>query len=432
MKRNLLSTLLLSAVFVFLAGFLPHHVFADVSISLPAGEVQKGKPITVNYSGAEAGECYVWRVNDGTKWITTAAGKTCDGSDRNYASLELNSSSGSFTFTPQSTAGDYGIYFFKSGSPDCTGSSGGDGNCDFVKVKVTNSAPISPSPVGGANNNTYNCDNRPPGCSAEKFPQCQDQGSFGACGAAANSDYSCLISNTGGSSFCAFAEGITLPPTNSTLDCTADPRTGTGGVIASCPDGWKQGYQKDPNSNACQCWPDNLPKPSPTEEDANKCPVCSDEYPNYSREDGACHKDADSSSDKEQPVEYQTCLPQACSTGKGCGFQAKNAPPPLCITFDTHGECQQVATAVGDLHIEISEFTKTIFSLLLSISGAIILFIVLRSGYILMISQGNAEKVKEAQDRLTSAAVGLLFLIFSLVVLEVIGVDILHIPGFGS
>jgi hypothetical protein len=160
--------------------------------------------------------------------------------------------------------------------------------------------------------------------------------------------------------------------------------------------------------------------------------VCSDEYPNYSREDGSCHKDSTDSLDIEQPVEFQTCLPQACNAGKGCGFQAKSAPPPLCITFDTHGECQQVSTAVGDLHIEVSEFTKTIFSLLLSISGAIILFIVIRSGYILMISQGNAEKIKEAQDRLTSAVVGLLFLIFSLVVLEVIGVDILHIPGFGS
>lgn len=46
-----------------------------------------------------------------------------------------------------------------------------------------------------------------------------------------------------------------------------------------------------------------------------------------------------------------------------------------------------------------------------------------------MTSQGDHEKVKEAREILTSAIIGLLFLIFSLVILEVIGVDLLHIPG---
>jgi hypothetical protein len=113
-------------------------------------------------------------------------------------------------------------------------------------------------------------------------------------------------------------------------------------------------------------------------------------------------------------------------------FTVKVAPSPVCAEFNDKGECQSVNTPLGLLHIELSEFTKTIFSLLLSISGIIILFIVIRSGYILLFSQGNAEKVKEAQDRLTSAVVGLLFLVFSLIVLQTIGVDILHIPGFGA
>jgi len=112
---------------------------------------------------------------------------------------------------------------------------------------------------------------------------------------------------------------------------------------------------------------------------------------------------------------------------------AKVAPSPICASFNEAGECTAINTALGEaLPIDLPNLTKTVFTLLLSISGAIILLIVIRSGYILMISQGNAEKIKEAQDRLTSAVVGLLFLIFSLVILEVIGVDILKIPGFGS
>ncbi len=113
-------------------------------------------------------------------------------------------------------------------------------------------------------------------------------------------------------------------------------------------------------------------------------------------------------------------------------FTAIAAPSPACGETNDVGECTSVNTAIGPLPIQLSEFTKTIFSVLLSISGIIILYIVIRSGYILLFSQGNAEKVKEAQDRLTSAVVGLLFLIFSLIVLQTIGVDILHIPGFGA
>jgi hypothetical protein len=49
-----------------------------------------------------------------------------------------------------------------------------------------------------------------------------------------------------------------------------------------------------------------------------------------------------------------------------------------------------------------------------------------------MISQGNPEKIQAAREQLTAAIVGLLFIIFSLVIIQVLGYDILHIPGFGQ
>jgi hypothetical protein len=45
----------------------------------------------------------------------------------------------------------------------------------------------------------------------------------------------------------------------------------------------------------------------------------------------------------------------------------------------------------------------------------------------MMTSTGNPEAIQEAKERITSAIVGLLFIIFSLVILQVIGVDILQI-----
>jgi hypothetical protein len=66
----------------------------------------------------------------------------------------------------------------------------------------------------------------------------------------------------------------------------------------------------------------------------------------------------------------------------------------------------------------------------LSLSGGIVVLLIIASGYRLMTSQGDPEKVKGAREQLTAAIVGLLFIIFSLVILQAITVDIFHIPGF--
>jgi glucose uptake protein GlcU len=65
----------------------------------------------------------------------------------------------------------------------------------------------------------------------------------------------------------------------------------------------------------------------------------------------------------------------------------------------------------------------------LSLVGAIAIILIIISGYRLMVSQGNPENIKNAREQLTAAIVGLLFVIFSLVILQVIGVNILGLPG---
>lgn len=92
--------------------------------------------------------------------------------------------------------------------------------------------------------------------------------------------------------------------------------------------------------------------------------------------------------------------------------------------------CDKVSTAFFSFSTDPREFIGDIMGLLLSISGGIAVLLIIRSGYQLMTSQGNPDQIKEARERITSAVVGLLFLIFSLVILEIIGVDILKIPGF--
>lgn len=110
-------------------------------------------------------------------------------------------------------------------------------------------------------------------------------------------------------------------------------------------------------------------------------------------------------------------------------------PPPLppCAEWEIEGEkCAAVSSGIGDLNTAPQNFVQTLFRILMSISGGIALILIISSGYQIMTSQGDPEKIKAGRERFISAIVGLLFLIFSLVILEIIGVNILRIPGFTS
>jgi hypothetical protein len=107
-------------------------------------------------------------------------------------------------------------------------------------------------------------------------------------------------------------------------------------------------------------------------------------------------------------------------------------PPPPCTDPAAANGCASVATAFGEWNTDAPGFVTSLFGILLSISGGIAVFIIMLSGYKMIMSQGDPEKVAAAKETLTAAIVGLLFLIFALVILQVIGVDILHLPGFGA
>lgn len=109
-------------------------------------------------------------------------------------------------------------------------------------------------------------------------------------------------------------------------------------------------------------------------------------------------------------------------------------PSPPCAKYDEveKGKCIEVQTAIGNISAEPEGFVKSIFTLVLGLAGGIALILIIIAGYRFMASQGDPEKITEARQQLVSAIVGLLFIIFSFVILQVIGVDILRIPGFGE
>lgn len=87
-------------------------------------------------------------------------------------------------------------------------------------------------------------------------------------------------------------------------------------------------------------------------------------------------------------------------------------------------------TAIGTINTNPDKLIGHLIALVLGIAGGVAVLLIIFSGYQMMVTGGNPEKLQEAKDRLTSAIVGLVFIIFSLALLRIIGIDILAIPGF--
>jgi len=159
----------------------------------------------------------------------------------------------------------------------------------------------------------------------------------------------------------------------------------------------------------------------------NQCPVCDQGY-EYSGKNQTCINASDPT--KQKPVgEPVSCrVDQGCMPGVRC-VEGKTLDQSQPLSLCQNGtSCQ---TALGNLPTSLSGLLTRVFSIALSIAGVVALGLIIASGYRLMISQGNPEQVKGAREQLTAAIIGLLFIIFSLVILQIIGVNILKIPGFG-
>lgn len=90
-------------------------------------------------------------------------------------------------------------------------------------------------------------------------------------------------------------------------------------------------------------------------------------------------------------------------------------------------------TSLGCISNQDTEgIVDKILTIGISLAGGVALLIILAAAFILSTSQGEPKRTNEAKEMLTQAIIGLLFIIFSITILEFIGVKILRIPGFGE
>lgn len=65
--------------------------------------------------------------------------------------------------------------------------------------------------------------------------------------------------------------------------------------------------------------------------------------------------------------------------------------------------------------------TKTL-SFIMPMAGIVLLFVLISGGYDYMMSQGNADKIKSAQGKITSGIIGFILLIVSFLITRLIAV----------
>ncbi len=122
-----------------------------------------------------------------------------------------------------------------------------------------------------------------------------------------------------------------------------------------------------------------------------------------------------------------------CSGGYSAGTCIVNQPSGVPTLASIQNPCPGniCQTAIGAIDVlNGTAFVTILFRIILSLSGGLALALIIYSGFSMTMSQGNAEKVKGAQETLTSAIIGLVFIIISIAILQIIGVDVLQLPGF--
>ena len=152
----------------------------------------------------------------------------------------------------------------------------------------------------------------------------------------------------------------------------------------------------------------------PTPPPAQNCcgSLCQDDYPS-----GCCS-------------ECQYCVPYGF--GAYCQDQPTQitpSPPP----GPGDGAGGSIRTAIGDIDpTNLQGFIQTLLNLAFGVAGGIAFLLMLFGAFQVMTSSGNPEKMKAGSELITSALAGLLFIVFTIFILKLIGVSILDIPGFGQ
>lgn len=90
-----------------------------------------------------------------------------------------------------------------------------------------------------------------------------------------------------------------------------------------------------------------------------------------------------------------------------------------------------IESAIGCIPTSATGFSEFFLKWFLGIAGVIAFFLIIVAGFQILTSAGDPEKLQGAKQLLTAAIVGLLFVVFAVVILQIMGLSLLgEPPGF--
>lgn len=101
-----------------------------------------------------------------------------------------------------------------------------------------------------------------------------------------------------------------------------------------------------------------------------------------------------------------------------------------CIACVGYDAIPKIWTAVGCIDSSQDGIVKGLVNVALGVAGGIVLFKILGAALKLSMSKGEKKEIEEAREDVTSAIMGVVFILLSMTILEFIGINLLKIPGF--
>ena len=120
-------------------------------------------------------------------------------------------------------------------------------------------------------------------------------------------------------------------------------------------------------------------------------------------------------------TKWQTIGGGTIYVGKGSGKPGAPGQNPCSAS-----SCD---TAIGSIPTNLGDFASAILRIALGISGGIILILMVIGSIRVMTSSGDPQRTGAGRDMIIAAVAGALFIAFSVMILEFLGVAVVPIPG---
>lgn len=135
-------------------------------------------------------------------------------------------------------------------------------------------------------------------------------------------------------------------------------------------------------------------------------------------------------------------VPDSGGAGGQCICRNPNAPIPTAavstpfptgsISCDADGT-NGVVTSIGCIPVSnINSFAAWMIGKLIYVAVGLAFILLVYGAFQITTAQGDTKKVQAGSELISSTIAGILFIILSLLILKIVGIDILKIPGFGQ